>query len=173
MDVHADESSCTMPTMDMDTFVIRSFDDADGNEVVALWTLCGLTRPWNDPHRDIARKRSVQRELFLVGTDGGAIVATLMAGYEGHRGWLNYLAVHPARRRRGIAGAMVRSAERRLLALGCPKVNLQVRADNAQALAIWRALGYVDDAAVSLGRRLIPDAPADEALDDRTTRSPR
>ena len=77
---------------------IRPFQPADEAAVIALWEACKLTRPWNDPRKDIARKLAVQPELFLVGTVDGEIVATVMAGYEGHRGWVNYLAVAPRAR---------------------------------------------------------------------------
>jgi ribosomal protein S18 acetylase RimI-like enzyme len=136
---------------------IRPFRDADEAAVVALWHACGLTRPWNDPARDIARKRTVQPELFLVGVVDDAIVATAMIGYDGHRGWINYLGVDPAQRGRGHARALMGEAERRLVALGCPKLNLQVRASNEAALAFYRHLGYVADEAVGLGKRLIAD----------------
>ena len=86
---------------------IRSYREPDENAVVALWQTCGLTRPWNDPRKDIARKLTVQRELFLVGECDGQVVATLMAGFEGHRGWVNYLAVSPELRGRGHAGAVM------------------------------------------------------------------
>lgn len=137
--------------------LIRAFRQGDENAVVALWRECGLTRPWNDPARDIARKMTVQPELFLVGLVDDKIVATLMAGYEGHRGWVNYLAVAPQCRRRGFGRVLMQEAEGRLLALGCPKVNIQVRNSNAEALAFYRAIGYAQDEAVSLGKRLIPD----------------
>jgi ribosomal protein S18 acetylase RimI-like enzyme len=136
---------------------IRPYRDADEALVIALWHACGLTRAWNDPAKDIARKKTVQPELFLVGTIDGAVAATAMIGYDGHRGWINYLAVDPRHRRHGHARALVAEAERRLLELGCPKLNLQVRAVNAEALAFYRALGYDPDGSVSLGKRLIPD----------------
>lgn len=139
---------------------IRPFADPDEDAVVALWHACALTRPWNDPRRDIARKRQVQPEWFLVGEINGAIVATVMAGYEGHRGWINYLAVHPGHRRCGLARHLMAEVESRLLAAGCPKINLQLRTDNADALAFYRRLGFIEDAAICLGKRLIPDAPA-------------
>lgn len=139
---------------------IRPYDEADEPQVVALWHECGLTRPWNDPRRDIARKLGVQREWFLVGTVDGRIVATLMAGYDGHRGWVNYLAVAPVHRGRGYARAMMHHVEQALLEAGCPKVNLQVRTSNADAMAFYRRLGYTQDEAVSFGKRLIPDEPA-------------
>jgi len=137
---------------------IRPFDPEDEPAVVALWKQCGLTRPWNDPHKDIARKLAVQPELFIVGVTDGAVMASVMAGYEGHRGWMNYLAVAPAFRGRGFARALMQHVEALLLGRGCPKVNLQVRTSNAEAIAFYRHLGYVQDEAVSLGKRLIPDA---------------
>ena len=136
---------------------IRAFREPDEEQVVALWHACGLTRPWNDPHKDIARKLLVQRELFLVGEDGGRVVASVMAGYEGHRGWVNYLAVDPAQRRRGLGGRLMRCVEEQLEAAGCPKLNLQVRTANTEVLAFYRALGYAQDDVIALGKRLIPD----------------
>jgi ribosomal protein S18 acetylase RimI-like enzyme len=137
---------------------IRSFEEADTEQVVALWAECGLTRPWNDPRRDIARKLTVQRELFLVGVDAaGAVVASAMAGYDGHRGWVNYLAVTPARQGRGDGRALMQEVEQRLLGLGCPKLNLQIREGNEGVMEFYRALGYTRDAAVSFGKRLIAD----------------
>ena len=136
---------------------VREFADADENDVVALWQSCGLLRPWNDPHKDIARKRAVQRELFLVGELDGAIVGSVMGGYDGHRGWVNYLAVDAPHRRSGLGRALMAEIETRLRKLGCPKLNLQVRNENAEALAFYERLGYLQDAAVSLGKRLESD----------------
>jgi ribosomal protein S18 acetylase RimI-like enzyme len=136
---------------------IRSFEDADEPAVIALWERCGLTRPWNDPRKDVARKRRVQRELFLVGTVEGAIVASAMAGYDGHRGWVNYLAVDPDRRRRGLAAALMAEIERRLRALGCPKLNLQIRRDNLEAISFYERIGFQEDSVVSFGKRLESD----------------
>ena len=131
--------------------------EEDEPQVVDLWQRCGLVRPWNDPRKDIARKLRVQRELFLVGVDGDRIAGTLMAGYEGHRGWINYLAVDPERRRRGFARVLMAAAEERLRALGCPKINLQIRNDNADAIAFYRRIGFAEDASVSMGKRLERD----------------
>jgi ribosomal protein S18 acetylase RimI-like enzyme len=136
---------------------IRPFEQRDEDAVVALWQACGLVRPWNDPRRDIARKLTVQPDLFLVATDADTIVGAGMAGYDGHRGWVNYLAVAPGLRQLGIGRALMQAFERELLALGCPKVNLQVRAGNDDVLAFYARLGYSDDNVVSLGKRLIPD----------------
>jgi ribosomal protein S18 acetylase RimI-like enzyme len=136
---------------------IRPFVEADEPQVVDLWQRCGLVRPWNDPRKDIARKLGVQRELFLVGVAGDRVVATVMAGYEGHRGWINYLAVDPASRRQGVARALMAAVEDRLRALGCAKINLQIRADNRDAIAFYNRLGFAEDAAVSMGKRLERD----------------
>ncbi len=143
--------------MILPTLQIRPFQDADEAAVIALWQACGLVVPWNDPGADIERKRQVQRDFFLVGTLEGAVVATVMAGYEGHRGWINYLAVDPAQRRRGYGRVLMARAEERLQERGCPKINLQVRAGNAAVIAFYERLGYRHDPVVSLGKRLIAD----------------
>jgi ribosomal protein S18 acetylase RimI-like enzyme len=148
----------TAASHDNGRMLIRPFDEADTEQVVALWQLCALTRPWNDAHRDIARKLGVQRELFLIGVDAsGTVVATAMGGYEGHRAWVNYLAVHPDSRGAGHARALMEHLESLLLERGCPKLNLQVRAENTQAVGFYRAMGYFVDDVVSMGKRLIPD----------------
>ena len=136
---------------------IRPYLEADEAEVVALWTACGLVRPWNDPRKDIARKLAVQRDLFLVGTVGDRIVATVMAGYDGHRGWVNYLAVDPASRRLGLARSLMAAVEEQLRRLGCAKINLQIRNDNRDAIAFYQRIGFGEDAVVSMGKRLARD----------------
>ncbi|WP_430645559.1 GNAT family acetyltransferase [Agromyces sp. GXS1127] len=142
---------------------IRSFDVADTEPVVALWRAAGLLVPWNDPYRDIERKLTVQPELFLVAVadagDDEAVVGTAMVGYEGHRGWLNYLAVDAAHRGGGLGARLMAEAERLLLERGCPKLNLQVRSTNTAVIDWYRRLGYELDGAVGLGKRLIPDGP--------------
>jgi len=139
------------------SMAIRSFEPADERAVVALWQACGLTRPWNDPHKDIARKLTEQPELFLVGTLGGALMATAMIGYDGHRGWVYYLAVAAEHRQQSYGRALMDEAERRLVAIGCPKINLLVRSSNAAVIDFYRSLGYTQDDSVSLGKRLIKD----------------
>jgi ribosomal protein S18 acetylase RimI-like enzyme len=136
---------------------IRVFRPEDESAVLALWERCGLIRLWNDPRKDIARKLAVQPELFLVGLADHTIVATAMAGYEGHRGWVNYLAVAPERQRQGLGRSMMREVERLLHSAGCPKINLQIRDTNAEAMAFYSALGYKRDEVVSMGKRLETD----------------
>ncbi|MFA6959574.1 MAG: GNAT family acetyltransferase [Opitutaceae bacterium] len=138
---------------------IRSFLPADTEAVIDLWRRCGLLHPNNDPHKDIARKLRVRPDLFLVGERDGKIVASVMVGYEGHRGWINYLAVSPDHQKRGFGRSLMTEAERRLNAEGCPKINLQVRTTNAGVLAFYHAIGYAQDEVVSLGKRLAHDRP--------------
>ena len=143
----------------MPDVTIRPYVDQDEDEVIRLWRACGLVRPQNNPRRDIARKMRVNPELFLVGILDGRLLATCMAGYEGHRGWLNYLAVAPEWQRQGLGSQLVAEAERRLHALGCPKINLQVRTSNQAVIAFYRSLGYAVDDVISLGKRLVVDEP--------------
>jgi ribosomal protein S18 acetylase RimI-like enzyme len=139
---------------------IRRYQHSDEASVVRLWTECGLVRSWNDPHKDIRRKLSVQPELFLVGVLEDSVMATVMAGFDGHRGWVNYLAVAEKCRRRGLGRMLMQRVEKQLTDMGCPKVNMQVRSSNAAVLAFYERLGYTQDQAVSLGKRLISDEPA-------------
>ena len=133
------------------------YASSDQAEVIELWHRCELTRPWNDPVKDIARKLTEQPELFLVGKLDNRIVATAMAGFDGHRGWVNYLAVDPNHRKKGLGRTLMQHIEEAMKARGCPKLNIQVRTGNSEAIEFYRKLGYVPDEAVSLGKRLIPD----------------
>lgn len=136
---------------------IRPYRPADEERVIALWRACDLLRPQNDPHKDIVRKMRVNPEWFLVGESDGRIVAAVMAGYEGHRSWINYLAVDPAHRRAGLGRAMMDEAERVLRAAGCPKINLQIREKNADVIAFYRSIGFREDNVRSFGKRLERD----------------
>ena len=137
-----------------DLMHIRPFRMEDQQAVIRLWDQCGLVVPQNDPAADIACKLKMQPELFLVGLLDRDVVATVMAGYEGHRGWINYLAVAPRLRRRGIGRRMMEAVEDKLRSTGCPKINLQVREFNNEVIDFYRRLGYSVDAVVSLGKRL-------------------
>jgi len=139
---------------------IRSFELHDESSVILLWEKCGLTRPWNDPKKDVRRKLRVQAETFLVGVVDGAVVATVMAGYDGHRGWINYLAVDPEHQRRGHGRAIMAEAERMLREAGCPKINVQIRNSNISAIEFYRAIGFADDEVLSMGKRLEDNGPA-------------
>jgi ribosomal protein S18 acetylase RimI-like enzyme len=145
---------------------IRPFDPVDEDAVVALWDEAGLLRPWNDPRSDIARKLTVQPELFVVAVEADdAIVGAVMAGFDGHRGWINYLATAVTHRGRGIGAALVEHVVGALADRGCPKVNLQVRADNDAVIAFYERLGFGVEELVNMGRRLIVDDPAARAAE--------
>ncbi len=136
---------------------IRPFQIRDEELVVQLWIDCGLVVPWNDPHRDIQRKLQVQPEMFLVAFSEDQIIGTVMAGYDGHRGWINFLAVHPRHQRTGVAARLMDDAEALLRAGGCPKINLQVRSTNAGVIEFYKRMGFTVDDVVSLGKRLEAD----------------
>ena len=121
---------------------IRSYSVDYESAIISLWERCGLIRPWNDPKKDIARKTKIDPDLLLVGLVGESLIGTIMIGYEGHRGWINYLAIDPNHRRKGYARRLMVAAEHLLAERGCPKVNLQVRAGNCEAEAFYEALGY-------------------------------
>lgn len=139
----------------MEGLEIRSIRDSDENTVAALWREVFPNNPWwNVPERDIQSKLQIQRELFLVATVDSTIVGTAMAGYDGHRGWVYYVAVSPKYRRQGIGEALMKRVEQDLIEIGCPKINLQVRAHNAGAVAFYEKLGYSVENHVSMGKLL-------------------
>jgi len=136
---------------------IRAFQPSDEPAVVLLWQKCDLLRPWNDPRKDILQKLEVQPEMFIVGFSNGELVSTAMAGYEGHRGWVNYLAVVPEHQGKGFGRAIMAEAEKLLKEAGCPKVNIQVREANTSAIEFYQRIGYRIDDVVSLGKRIERD----------------
>lgn len=136
---------------------IRPCQTNDMSAIVQLWQDCGLVVPQNNALLDICRKLKVQPELFLVGDINGQVVATVMAGYDGHRGWINYLAVHPGYQGCGIGNRIMKKAEHLLRKTGCPKINLQVRSTNVNVIEFYKKIGYKTDDVISLGKRLVPD----------------
>ena len=136
---------------------IRAYTPDDEDQVIKLWIDCGLVVPQNDPIKDIHRKLKVNPEWFLIGEICGELIATCMAGYEGHRGWINYLAVSPEFQRKGYALEIMQKAEELLSAAGCPKINLQVRTSNIKVIEFYNSIGYNIDALTRLGKRLEPD----------------
>lgn len=135
-------------------FMIERYRKEFLGAVVDLWEKCNLVVPWNDPFEDIKRKAKFQPELFFVGLLDGEVIGSVMAGYEGHRGWINYLAVSPEFQKRGYGGKLVEKAIEELRKLGCPKINLQVRRSNAQVIDFYKHLGFNEDDVTSLGLRL-------------------
>jgi len=136
---------------------IRPFVLKDEGAVIALWHKCNLLRPQNNPKKDIERKLKVDPELFLVGVEGDRVVATVMGGYDGHRGSVYYLGVDPACQKKGLGQQIMRAIEEKLQARGCPKVNLMFRTDNGKVEKFYEKLGYERDACIEMGKRLIPD----------------
>lgn len=132
----------------------RELAAQDRDEAVSLWEACGLTRPWNDPVGDFDRAVAGPTSAVLGLLDGGDLVATAMVGEDGHRGWMYYVAVDPARRGDGIGRAIVDAAEAWLRARDVAKVNLMVRHDNAAAVGFYEHLGYEDQQTTVLARWL-------------------
>lgn len=133
----------------------RAMADGEEARVIALWEMCGLTRPWNDPERDLAFARGKANSDVLVGIADGAIVATVMAGHDGHRGWLYYLAVDPPHQRKGHGREAVRAAEAWLKAQGVWAINLMIRNDNIAARGFYEAIGYRLGDVIQMGKRNI------------------
>jgi len=131
-----------------------NYDSKYQDAVVDLWRRCDLVVPQNDPIEDIQRKIEFQPELFFVALLNGKVIGSVMAGYEGHRGWLNYLAVLPEHQRHGYGRRLVEKTVDELKELGCLKVNLQVRKSNISAVKFYENIGFKDDDVVSLGKRL-------------------
>ncbi|MGL9773752.1 MAG: GNAT family acetyltransferase [Sodalis sp. (in: enterobacteria)] len=136
---------------------IRVFRHDDFEEVITLWERCDLLRPWNDPEMDIERKLNHDPDLFLVAEVAGEVVGSIMGGYDGHRGAAYYLGVHPDYRGHGIANALISRLEKKLIARGCPKINLMIRGDNDAVISMYEKLEYEMQDSVLLGKRLIED----------------
>ena len=137
--------------------IVRIFALTDKAAVISLWEACELLVPQNDPGKDIDRKLAVSPELFLVGEDQGEVIASVMGGYEGHRGWINYLAVSPNHRGKGYGKVIMSEIETRIRARGCPKINLQVRSSNDAVIRFYESLGYGRERVVGMGKRLEDD----------------
>jgi len=134
---------------------IRPFEARDKAEVVRLWMEAFPNDPpRNEPLSVIRRKLEMQRELFLIGESNGAVVATLLGGYDGFRGWVYHLAVSATHRRKGYGRQMMLEAEDLLRRMGCPKLNIQVRAHNQEVVAFYKRMGYDVEDHISMGRLL-------------------
>ena len=139
------------------SLLIRPFKEGDEEALVSLWNMCKLSVPWNNPYKDIARKLKVQAELFLVGYLEDKLIASVMAGYDGHRGWINYFAVHPDFQARGYGKQLMDNVENGLRELGCPKINLQIREGNDKVFSYYQKLGFVEEKRITMGKRLEDD----------------
>jgi ribosomal protein S18 acetylase RimI-like enzyme len=131
-------------TADTNGLNITTIEDRDIAEVIALWQRCGSARPWNDPAADIALARRESNSTILLGRDGGAVVASVLVGHDGHRGWVYYVASDPDHRFKGYGRAMMTAAEDWLRARGIEKMQLMVRPDNSKVQAFYESLGYFE-----------------------------
>lgn len=135
-------------------FEIVKYNQDYQKALVELWKECNLIVPQNDPIEDIQKKLEFQPELFFIGLLDERLIGSVMAGYEGHRGWLNYLAVLPDYQKKGYGRKLVEKAIMELEKLGCLKLNVQIRESNISAVQFYERLGFRDDHVVSLGLRL-------------------
>jgi ribosomal protein S18 acetylase RimI-like enzyme len=133
---------------------IRPIREGEDESVIALWTVCGLTRPWNDPAADLKLAKDGATSTVLVAADETGISGTIMVGCDGHRGWIYYLAVDPGRRRNGLGRSLMAAAQDWLTVKGAPKLQLMVRADNEAALVFYQRLGLERQDVIVLGLRL-------------------
>ena len=141
----------------LENFSIRTFRLDDAAQVIDLWRECGLVVPWNNPQTDIDRKSADSPQMFFVGELKNELVASCMAGYDGHRGWIYFLAVKSSQRRKGLASILVKHVEAELVKLGCPKVELMVRETNSKVISFYKNMGFDPDPVIVLSKRLIED----------------
>ena len=141
----------------MNKIKIRQYADSDHEKVIKLWELCELTRQWNNPIKDIQRKLIVQSELFLVLEEDDEILSSIIGGFDGHRGSVNYLGIHPKHKNKGLGKLLMKKIEEELIKMGCPKINLMVRNSNLDVQEFYKDIGYEEQNVVVFGKRLIPD----------------
>ena len=141
----------------MSKATFRKFIKTDTETVINLWKKCKVIVPWNDPFKDIKRKLSINDNLFIIGEMNKHIIASAMAGYDGHRGYIYYLAVLPDYQKKGIGSALLSIVEKKLLQLGCPKINLFVRNTNIRVKAFYKMNDYEIQDSQIYGKRLIED----------------
>ncbi len=146
------------------SITLSTYDDGVHRQpVIALWeTVFGHESAHNEPALAIDKKLAAQDGLFFVALLDGRVIGTIMAGYDGHRGWLYSVAVHPEHRKRGIGSKLIARAERALTERGCLKINLQILQDNASVAAFYASLGYAVEPRVSMGKRITENPPAQD-----------
>ena len=146
-----------MSTDEPVSFTIELYQAGDEADIISLWQECELVVPWNNPLTDIERKIGDSPHLFFVGRFAEELVASRMAGYDGHRGWIYFLAVRKAHRRKGLAARLVSHVEASLIELGCPKLELMVRNNNTSVISFYRNIGFNPDPVMVLSKRLSED----------------
>ncbi|MEM7096662.1 MAG: GNAT family acetyltransferase [Pseudomonadota bacterium] len=143
--------------MSKEPFTIRVYQDQDHSGLIELWETCFPDDPpWNDPVEIIKRKRVHQPEQLYVCINNGNIIGSVLAGFDGFRGWINKLATHPDYQHQGVATLLLNTAEHALAAMGCPKINLQVRQENSSVVQLYENAGYEIEALISMGK-LLPE----------------
>ena len=147
------------PPATSDALTVKAIEDGDIPEVIALWQRCGSTRPWNDPARDIAVARKEANATVLLGRNEGTLVASVLVGHDGHRGWVYYVTVDPDHRHEGFGRAIMAAAEDWLRARGIEKLQLMVRGDNVEVHAFYQSLGYFEQERVVFAKWLDGRAP--------------
>ena len=142
--------------MDMNDYHILEYNDTmHRGQVIELWQkTSGSSATHNVPALAIDKKLEIEDGLFFVGTKNGEVIGTVMAGYDGHRGWIYSLAVLPMHRKQGVGSALLSCAEEKLSSLGCMKINLQVREGNDAAENFYIANGYSTERIISMGKQL-------------------
>jgi ribosomal protein S18 acetylase RimI-like enzyme len=140
-----------------DNFSIRTYRPDDTAKVIDLWRECGLIVTWNNPQTDIDRKYTDSPQMFFIGELKNELVASCMAGYDGHRGWIYFLAVKNSQQRKGLATRLLGHVEAKLIKLGCPKVELMVRKTNDRVISFYKSIGFDPDPVIVLSKRLIND----------------
>ena len=141
----------------MNKTTFRKFKKSDTKAIIELWKKCKLIVPWNNPYKDINRKLSIKDNLFIIGEMNKNIIASAMAGYDGHRGYIYYLAVLPELQKKGIGSSVLSIIEKKLYKLGCPKINLFVRNTNIKVKAFYKTNNYEMQDSQIYGKRLISD----------------
>lgn len=146
-----------MMNMDSGATSVVPFEERFRAPVIALWKKCGLVRPWNDPDKDIDRKLSDRNGAFFLLLEDGNLIGSVMVSHDGHRGSIYYLSIDPDNQAGGLGKQLMAHCEAYLKELGCPKINLFVRRGNEQVMGFYESLGYAEEEAVPMGKRLIPD----------------
>ena len=141
----------------MNKYNITIFEDKHRTQVIDLWKKCNLIKSWNDPNKDIDRKLKVNDSLFLIVEFNKVIIGSAMIGYDGHRGSLYYLAVDPKHQRKGVGKMLMKEIEKRLIEVGCPKINIFIRNSNIEVKEFYQSIDYEEQDCLVYGKRLIPD----------------
>ncbi|MGD8353864.1 MAG: GNAT family acetyltransferase [Pseudomonadota bacterium] len=136
---------------------IIQFEEIYRKELIGLWEACDLVRPWNDPGKDIDRVLADKSGRIFLLLENGRLTGSVMAGFDGHRGWVYYLAVDPGDRQKGRGRRLMDHSEDYLRSIGCPKLNLMIRNSNLGAAGFYSRLGYLRDDVAVMSKKLIRD----------------